>query len=94
VTRLCPQQDHDLFEGVLSLIFLGQSGLGDEGNVLEIGDDLPGQRLRRGDNVGQPGVNGASGHALEFGRGRLLHEDRPRFLLDGFEAHCTVGAHP
>ena len=68
-------------------------GFVDEGAVLEIGDDSFGELTHRGDDVGEPCVDGASGHAVEFGRGGVLHEDHPRFLLDGLEAHGAVGAH-
>ena len=33
VARLRPQQDHDLFQAALAFVFLGKSGLGDEGRV-------------------------------------------------------------
>ena len=93
VAGLRPQQDDDLLQGALGLVLQGQVGLGDEGGVLEIGDDLAGQLLRRGDDVGQPGVDGAAGHAVELGRGRRLHEDHPGLFLDGPEAQRAVGAH-
>ena len=93
VARLRPQQDDDLFQGALGFVFQGKSGPGDEGHVVEKGDDLAGKLLHRGDDVGQPGVDGASGHAVEFGRRRLLHKDHPGFFLDGPEAQRAVGAH-
>ena len=40
-----------------------------------------------------PCVDGVSGHAVEFGRGGVLHEDHPRFLLDGLETQGTIGTH-
>ena len=61
--------------------------------MLEKGDDLAGKLIHRGDDVGQPGVNGATGHAVEFGRRRFLDKDHPGFFLDGPEAQRAVGAH-
>ena len=54
---------------------------------------LPGSSSTGATTSAKPGVNGAAGHAVEFGRGRVLHEDHPRFLLDGPEAQRAVGAH-
>ena len=54
---------------------------------------LPGQLLHRGDDVGQPGVDRAARHAVELGRGRLLHQHHARLLLDGPQAQRAVGAH-
>ena len=93
VAGLRPQQDDDLLEGAMALVLVGQRGLDDQGDVLEIGADLAGQQLHRADHVRQPGVNGAAGHAVELGRGRVLHEDHPRLALDGFETQRAVRAH-
>ena len=81
-------------EGALVFFRQDQSGLGDERGALEIVDDLAGQFLHRRNHIGQPGVDGASGHAVEFGRGRGLHEDHSPFFLDGPQAQRAVGAHP
>ena len=64
------------------------------GACSEIGDDPAGQLLRRGHDVGQPRVDGAPGHAVEFGRLRRLDEDHPGLLLDRPKAQRAVGAHP
>ena len=93
VACLRPQQDHDLFEGAMAFILPGQSGAGDEGHVVEKGDDLAGQGLHRGDDVRQPGLHGTAGHAIELGRGRVLHKDHARLLLDGLETQRAVRAH-
>ena len=88
VARVRPQEDDDLFQGALGLALQKESRLRHERGPLEIGDDLSGEFLDRGHDVGQPCVDGASGHAVEFGRSRVLHEDHPRLLLDGLEAHA------
>ena len=93
VAGLGAQQDDDLFQGALRLVFQGQSGLGDERRALEIGDDLARQLLHRGHDVRQPGVNRAARHAVEFGRRRLLHQHHARLFLDGPQAQRAVGAH-
>ena len=54
---------------------------------------FPGQFLHRGHDVGQPGVNGAARHAVELGRGRLLHQHHARLFLDGPQPQRAVGAH-
>ena len=93
VAGLGPQQDEDFLQGALVLLLQGQFGLGDDEGVPEIVDDLSGQILRRGDQVGQPGLNGAPGHAVELGRGRLLHQRHSRLFLDGPQPHRAVRAH-
>ena len=90
---LCPQQDEDLLQGALGLVLQGPVSPVDEGRVLEIGDDPAGQLLHRGDDVGQPRVNGALGHAVELGRGRRLDEDHPGLFLHGPQTQRAVGAH-
>lgn len=52
-----------------------------------------GESLRGGHDVGQPGVDGASGHAVEPGGSRLLRQRNPSLFLDGPKPHCAVGAH-
>ena len=59
----------------------------------EIGEDFSGQLFRRGHQVGQPGIDGAARHAVEFGRGRLLHQGHAGLFLDGPQPHRAVRAH-
>ena len=87
VAGLGAQQDDDFFQGALRLVFPGV-GLGEDEHVPEIVNDLSGQVLRRGYQVGQPGINGAPGHAVELGRGRLLHQRQSRLFLDCAQAHA------
>ena len=93
VARVRPQENDDLFQGALGLALKEESRLRHKGGPLEVGDDFSGEFLDRGHDVGETCVDGASGHAVEFGRSGVLHEDHPRFLLDGLEAHRAVGAH-
>ena len=94
VAGLGPQQDQDLFQGALRFALPGGIGCRDKRGVLQIVDDPARQFLRRGDHVGQPGVDGAARHAVELGRGRRLYKDHPGLLLDGPQAQRAVGAHP
>ena len=87
------QQDDGLFQGALRLVFQRRFGPGDQRSALEIGEDLPRQLLRRGHDIRQPGVNRAARHAVEFGRGRLLHQHHARLFLDGAQTQRAVGAH-
>ncbi len=90
---LGPQQDEDFLQGALVLLLQRALCLGDDEGVPEIVDDLSGQLLRRGHQVGQPGLDGAPGHAVELGRGRLLHQRHSRLFLDGPQPHRAVRAH-
>ena len=94
LTGLGPQEDEDLLQGALGFLLQGASGPGDERGVLQVGDDPAGELLRRGHDVGQARVDGAPGHAVEFGRLRRLDEDHPGLFLDRPKAQRTVGAHP
>ncbi len=93
VAGLGPEQDEHLLERALGLALPSRIGLNDQRDVLKVLDDPARQLLRRGDHIGQAGVNGATRHAVELGRGRRLHEDHPGFLLDGPKAQRAVGAH-
>ncbi len=75
--------------------FSSRTALGpvDDAGVLQVIDDLAGQGFRRGDQVGQTGIDGAAGHAVELGRGRLLHQHHAGFFLDGPQADGAVRAH-
>ena len=93
VARVGAQQDDHLFQGALRLVFQHCFRPRDERGALQIGDDLLRQFLRRGHDVRQPGVDGAARHAVEFGRGRLLHQHHAGFFLDGPQPQRAVGTH-
>ena len=93
VTTLGAQQDQDLLQRALILLFQGEFRLGDDPGMAEISDDLVGQLLHRGDNIGQPRADGAARHAVELGRGRFLHQDDARLLLDRLEPERPIRAH-
>ncbi len=59
----------------------------------QIVDNLSGQILRRGDDVGKPGANGALRHAVELRRAGVLHQRHTHLFLDGPQSHCAVRAH-
>ncbi|EKD40737.1 MAG: hypothetical protein ACD_74C00210G0001 [uncultured bacterium] len=82
-----PQENDDLFQGALLLRLQRETlGLGHDQGMREIVDNLAGQRLRRGDQIDEPGINGVFGHAVELGRGRFLRQRHSRFFLDGPQA--------
>ena len=81
------QQEDNLLQAALIRIRQVQVGPGNQDrDVVEIGDDLDCQLLRRAHHVGQPGINGTAGHAVELGGFWRLHKDRAGFLLDGAQA--------
>ncbi len=93
MTDLGPEQDKHLLQGALGLVLPGRIGRGDQGGVLQILDDPARKILRRGDHVGQAGVDGAARHAVELGRSRGLYKNHPGLLLDGPKAQGAVRAH-
>jgi len=93
MTGLCPEYDKYLFQGTLRLVLHVHIGLQTLWGMLEIGNDPVGQFFSRGYNVGQPCVDGASGHAVEFGRGGCLDKDQPDLFLYGLKAQRAVRTH-
>ena len=63
-------------------------------HVVDVLEQLGGQLLGRGHVIDQPGVDGAAGHAVELGRGGVLHHHHAKLLLDGPQAQRAVAAHP
>jgi len=61
--------------------------------MTEIVHDPGRQLFRRGNQVGQSGVDGAARHAVELGRGRVLCYRQPSFVLDGAQAQGSVRTH-
>jgi hypothetical protein len=96
VTRAGAQHGADLVErGLLGQrLSLGRtltrSGLTPV--VKGVGDALR-QVLHLGDDVDEARGQGAARHAVEFGRGRILHQHQPTVLLDGAQPQGAIGAH-
>ena len=88
-----PKQDEYFLQGALVLIFNRTFSSDKQVGMTEKVDDLSGKFLRRGHDVGQSGVDGASGHAVEPGGSRLLRQCHPALFLDGPKPHRAVGAH-
>ncbi len=93
VAGLRTQENHHLFEGALVPLGHVLDRPGNRRDVPEIVDDFAGQLLDRGDHVGEPGLNGHSRHAVEFGRRRRLNKDGPGFFLDGPQPQRAVRTH-
>ncbi len=90
VSALGAQQNQDLFQSALILLFQREFCLGNDQGMAEISDDLAGQLLHRGDNIGQSRPDDAARHAVELGRGRFLHQHDARLLLDRLESERPI----
>ncbi len=67
--------------------------VGTELDATDIGQDLAGQLVGRGDDIGHTGVDRTARHAVELGVRRGLHKTRAGGLPDGAQAQCSVRAH-
>ena len=62
--------------------------------MVDVLQQLDGKLLGRGHVIDQGGVDGAAGHAVELGRGGVLHHHHAELLLDGPHAQGAVAPHP
>ncbi len=60
----------------------------------EIVEDLSWKLLHRRDHVGEASLNSHPWHAVEFGRGGCLNEDRSGFFFDRAQAQSAIRAMP
>ena len=87
------EQDEDLLQRGGGFA-LGQWAIaGRPRDVVDVLEQLGGEFFGRGHVIRQPGVDGAAGHAVVLGRGRVLHHGHPEVLLDGLQAQRAVAAH-
>ena len=62
-------------------------------NMAKVCDQPRRQFRRRRNNVRQPGVDHAAGHAVELGRARLLRQHQTALRLDRARAQSAIGTH-
>ena len=93
VAGLGPQQDeHLLHRG--GRFPLGPFAVGGgPRDVVDVLEQFGGQFFGRGHVIDQAGVDGAAGHSVILGRGRVLHHGHPQVLLDGLQTQGAVAAH-
>ena len=90
MSGLGSQQYKYFFQSALVLKCLYRLGPGDAQSMPEIGDDLSRQLLGRGHDVGEPGIDGTLGHAVELGRRGFLHQRHSCIFLDGPKTQGAV----
>ena len=76
-------------------LLIGEEGVVfrlDDGVVLGIVQKFVGDVLGREHVIDHAGGDGALGHAVKLGRGRLLHDGEPAFFLGGLDAARAVRA--
>ena len=88
-----PQQNDDFLQGALILPYDRKLFAVNLQRVVEIIDDLGGEVLCRGNNVGQTGGNGAARHTVKLGCRRLLRQHQPRLSLDCLQTQGPIRIH-
>lgn len=88
------EEEHDLVEHVPRLRRAGGLDRRRTPGATEDGHEARGQLPCRRDDVDEPRCDGAAGHAVELGRGGLLHEHDAAGLLHVPEPEGSVRPHP